>query len=260
MHFVVHDYVMFNDELTLQEKCLFSYVEGFHDNQEKTFYASNKHIGRLLNISTRRVSSIISNLQSKGYINVDYSYVDDTKQIKNRFLYINAKRLKLMKDSIERNDVGGIETNDNTLVKEVSTNNKEDILKKKKELFASWWNLYNHKQDRASVEPKFLRLDDETINKIMVHTKDYVDSTHLDGTYPSRRLPMTYINKKTWENEVIKIAVKEKIDLDDYSLSTVGRYIGYCESCGDSTFHDKFSIRQDSPCCSAKLLPKRKGR
>ena len=83
MHFVVHDYVMFNDELTLQEKCLFSYVEGFHDNQEKTFYASNKHIGRLLNISTRRVSSIISNLQSKGYINVGYSYVNDTKQIKN---------------------------------------------------------------------------------------------------------------------------------------------------------------------------------
>ena len=65
MHFVVHDYVMFNDELTLQEKCLFSYVEGFHDNQEKTFYASNKHIGRLLNISTRRVSSIISKIVSE---------------------------------------------------------------------------------------------------------------------------------------------------------------------------------------------------
>ena len=112
---------------------MFSYIEGFHDNQEKTFYASNKHISKLLNISTRRISSIVSNLQQKGYITIGYNYVNETKEIKNRFLYLNPDRLKARKEGIERSDAGGIEGSVHRVVKEPSTNSKVDITKKKKD-------------------------------------------------------------------------------------------------------------------------------
>ncbi len=255
MHFVVHDYVMYNNDLTLQEKLLFSYVEGFHDNQEKTFYASNKHISKLFNISTRRVSSIVSSLQSKGYITVGYNYVNKTKEIKNRFLYINNVMLNAMKNSMEQSDVGGIDNSFHTLVKKPSTNNKVDIAKKKKD-FDFWYSGYPRKSGKAPALAYWLKNYDTIIKEI--------DMNHCKSAYADREkqyIPhaSTYLKQKRWEDEIVKqVPKKEKIDLKDYKMSTTGHYIAYCSKCNDSSFHTQWTLREDSPCCKVKLNAKKK--
>lgn len=255
MHFVVHDYVMYNDELTLQEKCLFSYIEGFHDNQEKTFYASNKHISKLLNVSVRRVSSIVSSLQDKGYISVEYQYVNSTKEIKNRFLYLNDLRLREMKSAIETSVVGGIEESFHTVVKKPSTNNKVDIVKKKKD-FDLWYSNYPRKTGKAPALTYWIKNYDTIIKEI--------DMEHCKKAYEGREkqyIPhaSTYLNQKRWEDEIVQhIPKKEKINLEEYKMSTTGHYIGYCDSCDESAFYKQWDLGKESSCCTAKINPKKK--
>ena len=99
---------------------------------------------------------------------------------------------------------------------------------------------------------------DEDIKKIMIHTKEYVKNTHLDGTYPSRRLPTTYLNKRTWENPITVVKNKNSINVKDFKTSTTGHFIGYCNSCNESSFYKEFQLRGDSSCCSDKINSKRR--
>ena len=44
----------------------------------------------------------------------------------------------------------------------------------------------------------------------MEHTEKYVKNTHTDGTYPERRHPRTYLNKESWNNDIVCIKEDEK--------------------------------------------------
>ena len=260
MHLVLHDYVLYNEELTLQENCIYSYIEGFHDTAEKTFYASNKHLAKLMNVSTRRISSIISKLDKKGYIHISYTYVDGTKEIKNRCISLNPSVLGLMKKGVEESFKGGVEEKFKGVVNKPSSNNKEEIIKKK-ELFESWWNLYNYKHDRKGSERKFYKLDCETISKIMEHTKTYVKNTNTNGVYPCRRHPSTYLNNETWNNDIVQVDKEvDSIDMSEFKRTTNGHLIGYCHECnGESMFYKEWDIKKGTSCkCNSKIHPKRK--
>ena len=82
--------------------------------------------------------------------------------------------------------------------------------KEKEELFDRWWNLYNHKQDKKSCKKLFVKLSINNIEKIMEHTEKYVKNTHTDGTYPERRHPRTYLNKESWNNDIVCVKEDEK--------------------------------------------------
>ncbi len=255
MHFVVHDYIMFNDELTLQEKCLFSYVEGFHDNQEKTFYASNKHLSKLFNVTPRRISGIISSLVNKGYVTLGYDYVNKSKEIKNRFIYINDFRLNQMKLSIETNFKGGGEESFVGVVKEPSTNNKVDIAKKRKE-FDLWYLNYPRKTGKAPALDYWIKNYDSIIKEI---NTGHCKTAYLETEKQFIPHPLTYLKQKRWEDEIIKrVNKKERINLKDYSMSTTGHYIGYCDKCDESAFYKQWDLDKESNCCTAKINAKKK--
>lgn len=260
--FTIHSYLMDDEMLSLQEKCVFAYIEGFCTNKKNPdakFYASNEHIGGIMHLSKRRISQIVNSLVQKQYVNVSYEFVEGTKAIKHRHLSLNYTTYSMMKKrDIEQSCNEGVAQSCDTPKQEVATNTNSNIQKKIK-LFDFWWNLYGKKINPKGCKSKFTKLSLDNIDKIVNHTKEYVKHSHLDGTYPSRKHPMTYLNKESWNDEIEKVKPqKEKLVLDDFSLSTSGRYIAYCDKCNDSSFHDKFTIRQDSPCCSVGLSPNRK--
>ena len=50
---------------------------------------------------------------------------------------------------------------------------------------------------------------------------------------------------------------KGKTKLEDFKTDTTGHYIGFCTSCGESSFYDKFHVWGDSSCCESKIAPER---
>ena len=73
----------------------------------------------------------------------------------------------------------------------------------------------------------------------------------------SRRLKRWIKNSKEWDkNTNTSTGYKS----DDYPMESNGyNRMGWCEKCNVSDFYSKFSIhKEDSRCCNAKILPKRK--
>jgi len=67
--------------------------------------------------------------------------------------------------------------------------------------FKTWWELYDKKVDRFKCEKRWSRLTDDERDNAVTHTPEYVKSTP-DKIY--RKNPLTYLNSKSWENEIIK--------------------------------------------------------
>lgn len=66
--------------------------------------------------------------------------------------------------------------------------------------FSTWWDLYGKKIDRAKCEKKWNKLTVAEKQACLAATPAYVASTP-DLQY--RRHPATYLNNKSWENQII---------------------------------------------------------
>jgi hypothetical protein len=76
---------------------------------------------------------------------------------------------------------------------------ESDLLKKVP--FEKFWEIYDKKIDRKKCEPKWNRLTKQEQENCIAKMPIYIDSTP-DKKY--RRDPETYLNNKSWENEVIR--------------------------------------------------------
>lgn len=68
------------------------------------------------------------------------------------------------------------------------------------DIFNTWWDLYDKKIDRAKCFSKWKKLTDDERRACIAATPAYVASTP-DLQY--RRHPATYLNNKSWENQII---------------------------------------------------------
>lgn len=66
--------------------------------------------------------------------------------------------------------------------------------------FSTWWNLYGKKIDRAKCERKWNKLTLAERQACIAATPAYVAST---PDLQFRRHPATYLNNKSWENQII---------------------------------------------------------
>jgi len=80
-------------------------------------------------------------------------------------------------------------------------NKKEDIIKKLNIEFEIFWNLYDKKEDRIKCERKWRNLTNAERSLCITKLPDYINSTP-DKQF--RKDPATYLNNKSWENEIIK--------------------------------------------------------
>ena len=66
--------------------------------------------------------------------------------------------------------------------------------------FSDWWDLYDKKIDRAKCFKKWMKLTDDERRACLISTPAYVAST---PDLQFRRHPITYLNNKSWENQII---------------------------------------------------------
>jgi len=76
--------------------------------------------------------------------------------------------------------------------------------------FEKFWNLYDKKEDKIKCEGKWNRLTNKDRKECIANLPAYVLSTP-DKQF--RKNPATYLNNKSWENEIIKPIEKTKIVL-----------------------------------------------
>lgn len=79
--------VRYDDELNSSEKVLYSEITALA-NKHGFCYASNSYFARLYGVRADTVSSWISDLKLKGYIDVEMEYEENSKAIKRRKIYI----------------------------------------------------------------------------------------------------------------------------------------------------------------------------
>lgn len=75
--------ILLNADLSDKEKIVLSMILYLSDGTGSCF-ASNKYIASIVNVTSDRVSKIVSSLKDKGYVDVNLKYKIDTKEIKER--------------------------------------------------------------------------------------------------------------------------------------------------------------------------------
>lgn len=102
----------------------------------------------------------------------------------------------------------------------VSVNVKEDINISSSD-FEIFWDMYGKKVDKEASRKKFMKLKQSDIEKIFQTLPDYVKSTP-DQKY--RKNPATYLNNKSWNNEII--AKSESEQIGDFGRQELFEFIG----------------------------------
>ena len=75
--------ILLNADLSDKEKIVLSMILYLSDGTGSCF-ASNKYIASIVNVTSDRVSKIVSSLKDKGYVDVNLKYKIDTKEIGER--------------------------------------------------------------------------------------------------------------------------------------------------------------------------------
>jgi len=79
--------VRYDDDLKDKAKLLYGEIAALSDMYGKCF-ASNKYFANLYKVDISTISRLIKNLSNKGYIQVEYIYKDNTKEIEKRYMQI----------------------------------------------------------------------------------------------------------------------------------------------------------------------------
>jgi len=87
--------------------------------------------------------------------------------------------------------------------------------------FELFWGMYDKKVDKDKAKPKFMALKQSDIERIFQTLPDYVKSTP-DPKY--RKNPATYLNNKSWNNEII--AKSESEQIGDFGRQELFEFIG----------------------------------
>ncbi|MDB1690071.1 helix-turn-helix domain-containing protein [Enterococcus casseliflavus] len=120
--------VWLDENLSWIEKFLLVEIDSL-DN-EKGCWANNEYFAKFFGVSKDRISRLISSLNKKGYITVEFLYKDGTKAIEKRIVRItNTYRCKQLEGIGENTNRGiGENTKDNnTSINNTINNTKEYI-------------------------------------------------------------------------------------------------------------------------------------
>ena len=135
--------ILLNNDLSDKEKIILSMILYLSDETGSCF-ASNKYIASIVNVTSDRVSKIVSSLKEKGYVDVNLKYKIDTKEIEERQIIPILERTnryseKYLEGIDKNNYLGGqkelhpIGENDKDIINNIKNKNnynKESPIKK----------------------------------------------------------------------------------------------------------------------------------
>lgn len=185
--------VWLDKNLTWMEKLLLVEIDSL--DKEKGCFASNKYFAEFFQLSPSRISELVNQLVSKGYITTFLLY--DGKQVKQRILTPTVP-IRKREQGIRKVEEGYSEkAKDNNTILNNTFNNKSINIS-----FDTWWSLYDKKVgNKSKLEIKWNKLSDEQRNKAISHTKEYIKA-QPEKQY--RKNPDTYLNNESYYDEIIK--------------------------------------------------------
>ena len=186
--------IWLDKNLTWMEKLLLVEIDSL-DAKDGCF-ASNDYFAKFFKLSKTRISDLIGQLISKGYITSFLLY--EVKQVKRReiTMVIPIRKNERGIRNVEEGYSEKFEDN-NTLVNNTIINTNKHI----NISFSEWWDLYDKKVgDKTKLEKKWNNLTNAEREKAMEHTVLYKHS-QLDKKF--RKNPETYLNNKSFNDEII---------------------------------------------------------
>ena len=236
---------------------IYPLVDGVIEIKRGQLVTSQKKLCKQFNWSNSKLRNYLKTAKNASMIHTETTSKKTTLTILNYDSYQDAGTEKAFKKhQISTKEAPKKHTN---------KNNKE--LKNNKTLydfFEKWWDLYDFKIGRDKCEKIWKRISKQDIEKILIHTKDYVKVTVKTETVgkvfkPRRKNPATYLNQKSWNDEIVKEDLQEKFTPDDFMVDGGGiNKKGYCEGCGKSDFYTPYEVSTaDSRCCGKRVLPRR---
>lgn len=185
--------ILYSKNLTTRQKLLYAVV-GNLSNEKGYCFASNAHFSRMMNCSIRAIQRDLNVLEKAGIIGRVMKLDNNGK--------VEYRALSPMTNMSPPHDKYVTPPHD----KYVMYNNK--VFNNKINIpFASFWDTYDKKVgDKFKVKRKWESLSNKDREKIMNVLPEYIEATP-DKQF--RKHPMTYLNNKGWEDEIIKTK-KEK--------------------------------------------------
>lgn len=132
--------VLIDTKLNDKEKIVYSMI--LYLSKEKECIMSNLYISELLNITKIQSSRIINSLKKKGYIKVEMTYKENSKEIALRKITPIYKNVNTYKQV----DTKPINTN----VKEIKSNNKNKYKSDRDYSDFDWTSLYANNSFKLS--------------------------------------------------------------------------------------------------------------
>ena len=85
--------ILLDEKLSDKEKIILSMIV-YLSEENKCCFASNKYFASIVNVTTNRISKIISSLNTKEYINIKLKFKTDSKEIEERQIIPIVKNIK----------------------------------------------------------------------------------------------------------------------------------------------------------------------
>jgi hypothetical protein len=223
---IIPAYVRYDNDLKANEKLLFGEITALTQKDGKC-WASNNYFAELYQVSTRSITEWLSNLQKRKYINVEFIYRENTKEIDKRVITIPIEENfytygKKLLGGYRRKLLGGIEENfqdNNTSINNTSINKKEIY----KEKFEDIWKLYPNKKGKTNAYKSFTKAikDGVSLDTIKQGVINYVNYIELENVKPQYiKHGSTWFNQRCWEDDYTikrKLTTKDlKIDISDF--------------------------------------------
>jgi len=121
----------------------------------------------------------------------------------------------------------------------------KDKEKDKDKGFEKFWNLYDRKVNKPKTLLRWNKLTQKDRAAIFEHLPEYIKSTP-DKQF--RKHPMTYLNNRGWEDEIVTEKSKPK-----FKKTKTGLFKAWCSRCGKKEFpNNEYQIKEGSSCCSVE--------
>ena len=154
--------VRYDTRLRANEKLLFGEITAL-TNVRGYCWASNKYFAELYNVTAQAVSKWISHLKECGYVNVEYIYKNETKEIENRII----KLVSTNDSEVSTNDLG-VSTNglegyqqkikENNTVSNNTTNKKKVSKTAKRQSYDEQIEAYTDNEDLRQALKAFIQM------------------------------------------------------------------------------------------------------
>jgi hypothetical protein len=153
-----------------------------------------------LNMGRDKVDRIFKELHDKGYLISVKEFNDKGQFTYNHIIYdkpFNGEPI-VDKPLTETPHTEKPLTDNLPLLSTNKQSTKQQSKEYKDNMFEIFWNLYDNKKDRFACYNKFVKLDIETINKIIEVVPEYL-KTITDKQF--QKNPKTWIHNKCWNDE-----------------------------------------------------------